>query len=244
MAMITDTATATDTDTSTHRIDAPAMAALDLYKDIHKAIRADLFAVTGRAGEVDPLDRRGRADLADRVRFSVDLLVSHADHEDTVIQPVLETERPDLAEIIATDHHRLEPRMDDLVVLAGAVKEAVDADARRWTHQLYLELADFTGTYLAHQHTEERVVMPALEAAIGVDAVLGLHEAIITSIPPDEMAASLAIMIPAMNLDDRAELLGGMRQAAPAEVFAGVWALVGTVLDPADVACLAQRLGL
>src|SRR5687768_1711821 len=100
MALITDTTTRT-----TH---APAMAVEDLYKDIHKGIRADLFAVTGQAGRIDPLDRPGRADLAERVRFSVDLLVSHADHEDAVIQPVLEVERPDLAEIIEADHHRLE----------------------------------------------------------------------------------------------------------------------------------------
>ncbi len=232
------------TDITTHRTEAPALVVLDLYKDIHKGIRADLFSVTARAGEVDPLDRPGRVDLARRVRAGVDLLVSHAHHEDTVIQPVLETERPDLAELIAADHHRLEPRMDDLIVLAGAVAEAGDADARRWGHHLYLELADFTGTYLAHQHTEERVVMPALEAALGVEAVVGLHEAIVGSIPPDEMASSLAVMMPAMNVDDRAELLGGMRQGAPGDVFAGVWALVGTVLDPADTARLASRLGL
>ena len=36
------------------------------------------------------------------------------------------------------------------------------------------------------------------------------------------MAKSLALMLPAMNIDDRTELLGGMQQGAPAEVFAGV----------------------
>lgn len=223
---------------------APAMATVDLYLDIHKGIRADLFAVTGRAGSLDPADAAGRAALADAVRFSVDLLVSHAEHEDTVVQPVLEAERPDLAEVIAADHHGLEPRMDGLVALAGTVAEVDGADARAWLHALYLDLALFTGDYLRHQETEERVVMPALEAAIGPDEVHHLEMAIISSIPPDEMAASLAVMLPAMNLDDRALLLGGMQAGAPAEVFAGVWALAGSVLTPADHAALGARLGL
>ena len=51
-------------------------------------------------------------------------------------------------------------------------------------------------------------------------------------------------MLPAMNLDDRAELLGGMRAGAPAEVFQGVWGLAESVLDPRDLAPLAARLGV
>lgn len=86
--------------------------------------------------------------------------------------------------------------------------------------------------------------MPALEAAVGVEAVVAMHQAILASIPPDEMARSLALMIPAMNIDDRAGLLGGMRAEAPAEVFEGVWGLAGSVLDPADLRALAARLGI
>ncbi len=51
-------------------------------------------------------------------------------------------------------------------------------------------------------------------------------------------------MIPAMNIDDRTELLGGMRAGAPAEVFEGVWGLTGSVLPAADFAALGARLGL
>ena len=58
------------------------------------------------------------------------------------------------------------------------------------------------------------------------------------------MAQSLALMLPAMNIDDRTELLGGMRAGAPAEVFDGVWSLAGSVLDADDLAALARRLGL
>ena len=109
--------------------------------------------------------------------------------------------------------------------------------------RLYIELASFTSAYLAHQDLEERVVAPELHRVIGPEGVLAIHQAIIASIPPDQMAASLALMLPAMNNDDRTELLGGMQAGAPPEVFAGVWSLAGSVLESRDVAVLARRLG-
>lgn len=58
------------------------------------------------------------------------------------------------------------------------------------------------------------------------------------------MMQSLAVMLPAMNADDRTEMLGGMRANAPAEVFGGVWGLAQSVLTDADTRQLAGRLGL
>ena len=86
--------------------------------------------------------------------------------------------------------------------------------------------------------------MPALFDALGVEGALAIHQQIVGSIPPEVMAASLSIMLPAMNVDDRTELLTGMQHGAPPEVFAGVWQLTGTVLQPADYAALGTRLGL
>ena len=214
------------------------------YRDIHKGIRAELFALTSAAGSLDPHDRSDRVELARHVDGVVELLVSHAEHEDAVIQPVLEDRLPTLAEQIAADHPRIEAQIGEIRELAAAAVDAPDASVRDDAFRVYMELASFTGAYLAHQDFEERDVMPALERAIGPDAVFALNQTIVASIPPDEMAKSLALMIPAMNVDDRAELLGGMQQGAPAEVFSGVWGLVKSVLVPADASALGRRLGI
>ena len=58
------------------------------------------------------------------------------------------------------------------------------------------------------------------------------------------MARSLAFMLPAMNVDDRTEMLGGMRMAAPPEAFEAVVSLAAVVLTPGDYTALAARLGL
>lgn len=223
---------------------ATAPVTLCLYRGIHKAIRAELFAVTSEAGCLDPSQGMGRSALASHVTDVVDLLESHSEHEDAGIQPALEVHLPDLAARIESDHRTIDARLGDLRGLAEEAAALAATDPGTRVHRLYLALASFTGHYLAHQDVEERVVMPALEAEVGVEAVVAMHQAILASIPPDEMASSLALMIPAMNIDDRAGLLGGMRAEAPAEVFEGVWGLAGSVLDPADLRALASRLGI
>jgi len=202
------------------------LVAFDLYKDVHKGIRSEMFSLIESAGNADPSDRCARVAVSDHVRSVVAFLDMHAEHEDAAILPDLEAHLPAMAERIAT------------------AADAAGPDQRRLTHQLYLDLAAFASSYLAHQDFEERELMPALFEAVGFEAVLGIHQAIVGAIPPAEMVTSLAVMLPAMNLDDRAELLGGMRAGAPAEVFQGVWSLAGSVLAPADRAALATRLDL
>ena len=67
---------------------------------------------------------------------------------------------------------------------------------------------------------------------------------LVVTMEPQELIAGLAVMLPAMNIDDRTELLGGIKASAPAEAFAGVWSLAGSVLTAADHQAVAQRLGL
>jgi hypothetical protein len=51
-------------------------------------------------------------------------------------------------------------------------------------------------------------------------------------------------MLPAMNVDDRTEMLGGMQAHAPAEAFQAVWSVAGSVLRHDDLAALGRRLGI
>jgi hypothetical protein len=220
------------------------LVSFDLYRDIHKGIRAELFALTGSAGRLDPGDCAGRADLAQHVSTVVDWLVTHAEHEDTHVQPTIERVAPDLAPRVTEEHHALEARMADIRALAVESVDAPGFELRGRVHTLYLELASFTSDYLAHQDLEERELMPILDRTLAFEELVAIHQGIIGSIPPPELAKGLAIMLPAMNIDDRTELVGGVRMSAPAPVFEGVWSLAGSVLEPTDVRDLAGRLGL
>jgi hypothetical protein len=216
----------------------------DLYRDIHKGIRSELFALTTSAGQADPSDGDARADLARHVNSVVSLLVSHAHHEDAAIQPVLERYLPDLAERIETDHAALDRRIAAIDDMAHTAIDAPDGVRRFDLHRVYIDLSAFVSAYLAHIDLEERDVGPALEQVVGVEGVVGIHGSIIAGLSPEELGKTLPLMFTGMNVDDQTELLGGMQANAPADVFNGVWGLFGSVVSSADRAVVARRLAI
>lgn len=220
------------------------LAAVDLYRDIHKGIRAELFAITGTAGSLDPDDRGDCVALAAHVEQMAGVLAMHAHHEDQFVDPLLTEHLPELAERVNRDHDELEARFQGAVDLAYGLTGAPAGEAQRIAHVLYLELSGFTSRYLAHQLLEETEIMPTLDRVLGAPGCGAVHGAIVGSIPPDEMARSLAFMLPAMNAYDRIEMLGGIRMAAPPEAFDGVVGLARSVLGPRDFDRLAAGLAL
>lgn len=216
----------------------------DLYRDIHKAVRVELFAAVADAGRMDPADRNARADVAEKVSALVTLLRQHAEHEDGAINRTLEQVAPHLVSRIVEEHAAIEAAMDTVLELTAAMVDASDDTARAAAHELYLELAAFTSDYLAHQDVEERIIGPELDRALGFERLLAVHGEILANIPPQELSSSLALMFPAMNVDDRTELLGGMKATAPAEVFEANWSLARSVLAADDIRVLADRLGV
>ncbi len=216
--------------------------AVDLYRDIHKGIRGELFTLVERAGSTDPYDRTDRLALTDHVLAIQALLESHASHEDAAVQPVLERELPDLAERVEHDHDELERRFASIAGLAAEI-DLHRRDHRRIVQMLYLDLGRFVAEYLTHIDIEERVVMPALDAVVGEAGALEIHAAIVSSIPADEMARTLAFMLPAMNIEDQIEMLGGMRSGLTPEDFGEVIGLAASVLRPERFDQLRLRLG-
>src|SRR5215475_9637925 len=88
--------------TTDHRV--TRVASGELYRDIHKGIRSERFDVTETAGQIDPADHAARLALAERIRGVVDLLESHAHHEDVHVEPVVMEHLPELAAKVSADH--------------------------------------------------------------------------------------------------------------------------------------------
>jgi hypothetical protein len=217
---------------------------VDMYRDIHKGIRNGLFGVTLAAGQVDPHDPVAVRGVADRWTAMVELLVGHAEHEDVFVQPVIERFAPAYAEEIAVAHPRLEAQMAELEVLADRAADSCPEQARLLTHRLYLGLASFTAEYLQHQEFEEFEVMVMLSQYLAPEELRAIDNAIVASIPPEQMAKSAAYMLPAMNIEDQTDLYAGARGGVPPEVFQGMLMLAESVLEPERYQTLRTRLGV
>lgn len=236
MTMLDSTTTST---TAPQRL---RQVSFDIYRDIHKGIRRELFSLVVDTGRIDPCNGLARVGVADRVQRTVQLLLEHAEHEDGAIQPVLEQHTPAFAAQIADDHHELDERMNHLLGLAEEARGT--RDRRGAVHELYLELASFTSAYLGHIDLEERQVAQALDEAVGVEGLMAIHGAIVGGMPPEQLSAGLAVMLPAMNVDDRTEMLGGIKAHAPAEAFDGIWRLAQSVLTAEEHRAVGDRLGV
>jgi hypothetical protein len=229
---------------TTGGLDSYAPLLFNSYRDIHKGIRAELFDVTSTAGRLDPADPVSWMALVDHLTDVQNTLTTHAHHEDTFVDPMVVQFDTELAGSIESDHVHLDGRFAAIREVASAAASYPASDQRPVADLVYLELSGFTSEYLRHQLVEERVVMPALISEFGMEEVLRMHVALVSSIPPQDLAKSLAFMLPAMNVEDRVELVGNIRESAPAPAFQGVWGLARSVLEPADFASLAQRLGI
>jgi hypothetical protein len=214
------------------------------YRDIHKGIRAELFDVTATAGRLDPAHSVSWMALVDHLTDVQQTLAAHAANEDAHVEPMVVQFDTQLAESIERDHHHLEGRYTAIHELASAAASYPASDQAPIADLVYLELSGFTSEYLRHQLVEERVVMPALIREFGMEEVVKMHVALVSSIPPEELAKSLAFMLPAMNVEDRVELVGNIRETAPAPAFEGVMGLARSVLEPVDFTAMAQRLGI
>ncbi len=213
-----------------------------LWRDIHKGIRWGLALLVTDSGSIDPFDEQAREDFVATLALVVDVMDSHTRTEDAVTGPVVEHHLPELGAQVAAAHAALDPQLQALVEAAEALEGA--ADPRAAMFSLHLDLARFTSEYLAHVDVEERTVLPALEAAIGVDGVRELEQAFVAAVPPEEKLDGMILMLPAMNVEDRTEVLGAIRAGAPAEWFDQVWAVACEALEPDDVEVLAARLQL
>lgn len=86
--------------------------------------------------------------------------------------------------------------------------------------------------------------MPALAAAATFDELLQVQIGIRSNIPPPDMCTFMRSMLPAMNLEERTAMLGGMHANVPADVFELFWATAGEVLSPAELAAVSARVGI
>jgi hypothetical protein len=79
---------------------------------------------------------------------------------------------------------------------------------------------------------------------LGPEGTLDLQRRITADIPPELQSQGLAVMLPALNADDRTEMLAGMRAEVPPFVFDEIWSFAASVLPAPDRAVVAARLGL
>ncbi|HEX3087282.1 MAG TPA: hypothetical protein VHQ23_01410 [Ilumatobacteraceae bacterium] len=223
--------------------DTAATDGYDFYREIHKGIRYAMHHATIETGRLDVADNDQIEAVLSGITDLFDLLHLHHHHEDVFVQPLIEAHAPDLAMIIAAQHTDVDDGIDHLGRLCQNLASVGRAGRQHAAHRLYLDLTRLAGAYLTHQLVEETEVMPRLRAFVPTEKLLQLDMELRASVPPPVMADVMAFMLPAMNIEERVDMLTGMSMAPP-QVFAVLRRAARNALPAADWNVIADRLGL
>ena len=223
-------------------VDDPAR--IDLYGCVHKGLRAFMFDTLERLGRCDALDAAELAEATAGARTLLATMRSHLEHENAFVHETMEARRPGSSRTTAEDHD--EHRASIAALGAGLdALEALPEGARPWAlYRLYLRFARFVAENLEHMEVEETHNTAMLRDAYDDAELAAMHDRLIASIPPAEMAVFHRWMFVAMSHGERLGMLSAMRAHAPAPVFDASVERCRELLAPRDWARLAGALGV
>ena len=214
------------------------------FQPIHKALRTALFGTTKLVARTDLADAGEAMSTARAVATLLDLLDSHAEHEDTFVMPELGRHAPALAGSLQSDHGRLEGLQAELRALLPRTCSDVTPEREAAGQLLGRALTLLVADHLRHMDREENEAMPILWAHLTEEELEAMDARIRAGIPPEQMAVVLRLMLPAMSTPEGARLLAGARAQMPPPVFAQLSGLAREVLGPERWERTARRVGL
>ncbi len=196
---------------------APEAAAprVDMYGPPHKMLRFMLGNLLVQMGATSFGDEAQAASTRATLEMALWACDSHIEHEDRHVRPALVERAPMAVGTLDTEHAEHVQQVAELRALAGALGKATSASERQALGQtLYLHYSVFVAETLAHMAYEERVVQPLLERLFTPAELQAIEGAILASIAPQEMMTLVRYMVPALNREERAGMLGGMKANA------------------------------
>lgn len=207
---------------------------LDLYAPVHKGLRAFMADTLLRVGRTDPDDAHETAQTLAQLQALLNVCRQHVVHENDFIHRAMERRASGAAALAGQEHagHLAEiGRLNDLAATAAHLQGVQAAQA--W-HQLYHALSLFVAENYEHMLMEERDHNAVLWRHYTDAELAQLHDELLASIPPDEMALHFRWMLPQLSHAERVGMLTGARAGMPPEVFDAHLAQARALLDERD----------
>ena len=217
---------------------------VDMYAGIHKALRAFMADTLQAVGRMDVHDAGELARTAGRVQELLAFCASHLKHENEHIHTAMEARAPGASDAVAHDHDEHVRHIAALTTLTVRLQSAPASQRPQVAAELYRELALFIADNFRHMHVEETAHNAVLWARYTDAELVAIHDALVASIPPQEMMLVARWMVPTMNPMERLGLLQDIQAKAPAPAFRAILDTVRPHLNDAEWAKLARGLGL
>jgi hypothetical protein len=186
---------------------------VDIYRRIHKALRACMAENLVELGSLDYTDAQELADVMARVRSMANLCASHLFHEDRFVHPAMEARLPGSARHSTADHLEHDYACRKIISLASVIEQARTIERPALVAQLYHQVARFMADSLHHMHQEETENNTVLWATHSNEELEAIEQSIVASLSAEEREVSMQWMMRALNPVERAILLEGVARA-------------------------------
>jgi hypothetical protein len=216
----------------------------ELYRPIHKALRAFMSDTLAVVGRMDTNDEHDVAAALSQTRSLVTMLTVHLEDENRFVHAAMEARRPGSAAHTSRDHVEHECALAELKNMADAVEVAAGVEREKLAFGLYARLALLVAENLVHMHVEERENMAVLWAEYSDEELGAIEHQIVASVPPAVMGTAARWFMAGLNHFERVGWFQGMRQGAPPAVFEGMLAIARGNLSARDWTKLASALAL
>ncbi len=223
---------------------AQSVCRFDMYTTIHKALRALMADTVLAVGRMDVDDDLERARVCQRVQEMLDFCRSHLQHENAFVHAAMEARSPGASGRIGHEHEEHEAEIAALHRRVVALLDAPAATRAATALEVYRSLSLFVAGNFQHMNVEETAHNAVLWAHYDDAELVAIHDALVASIPPEEMMFVLRWMVPFMNPAERAGMMGAMQAGAPAPAFQAALDVVRPHLTEREWAKLTQALGL
>jgi hypothetical protein len=217
---------------------------VDMYTGIHKALRAFMSDTLVEVGRMNVDDEAAVAHTTAQVSELLAFCASHLQHENDYVHAAMEARAPASSSAAAHDHEEHLECIEHLRQLAASLPGLPAPQRPPAAARLYRELGLFVAENFEHMHVEETAHNAVLWAHYTDAELVEIHDALVASIPPQEMMIAMRWMLPFMAPAERLGMLLDMRSKAPPPAFQAVLETIRPHLDTGAWAQLARGLGI
>ena len=217
---------------------------LDLYVGIHKGQRRKFSEIMMKAGSIDYSNKESLEALHSELTLFANHMRLHASLEERFIHPVLSERLPGGARELEEEHRIMHQYFDDLTSHLERIRtrSASTEMLSELVLEFYRAWNRFIAFYFTHINKEEENIQPMLWKICTADELVGIFRTILSSQNPDELKYDFQLMLPAMNIFERAETLNAGKASMPPQAFQGFLKLAENTLSPDEWTALKARI--
>ena len=216
----------------------------DIYTTIHKALRALMSDTLLALGRMDCEDTLEFAQVTQRVQQLLEFCHAHLNHENDFVHAAMEARAGGSSSQIADEHVEHVTSIQALARQTTALLQGPAAQRADHALALYRALALFIAHNFVHMNEEETVHNEVLWRHYTDAEIVDIHNALVGSIPPEDMMFVMRWMVPHMNPAERLAVLTDVRAHAPAPAFAATLDIARPHLSEREWTKLCEGLGL